>query len=127
MHKKNVGADGEDFFTGQRAAAAFDHAHLRVDFVGAVYVERHLIDGVEIKARDAEFAQTLLAVRRTGHRGVEHMLVLAQRRDEKIDGGAGADADDAVEFQRRQYALQRHVGGLAFECVGVRVHHGLTR
>ncbi|CSG31359.1 Uncharacterised protein [Shigella sonnei] len=46
-----------DFFTGQRRAAAFDHLHVAVDFICAINVDAKAVDFVEIKNVNAEAFQ----------------------------------------------------------------------
>ena len=50
---------GDDFFAGQRAAAALDQPPMCVGFVSAIHIERQRAGVVEIEHLDADFLQAL--------------------------------------------------------------------
>ena len=51
---ETLGDRGHDFFPRERAPAAFDHVQRFVDFVGAININRHRADVIEIEYRYAQ-------------------------------------------------------------------------
>ena len=88
----------DDFFAGQRGAAALDQATIRVTLVGAVDVQRNVADRVEIEHGDAVLLEPLRRLFGTRYSAFDLMLAFGQRIDEMRDGRSGADADDHAVF-----------------------------
>src|SRR5262249_20745593 len=66
---------------------------------GAVHVHGDLTGAVQVQHRDAERLEALGAGLGTGDGAFQAALDLAQRVDEVVDGGTGADADDLRVIQ----------------------------
>ena len=96
----------DDLLARERAAAAFDHRQATVHFVGAVDVDRDVVDVVEIEHRKAQLAQPGRGRLGTRHGAADARAHVGQGRDEVIGGGAGADAEDAAV----RYLFERRTG-----------------
>ena len=115
---------GDDFFAGQRAAAALDEVQVAGGFVGAVHVHGQRAHLVQVKHGNAVGAQSRGAGFGTGHAAVNFALDAGQPVNEKIRGGAGADADHVAHFN----VGERGFGSRLFHLLGVRllVAHGFS-
>ena len=87
---------GHDLLARQRGAAALDHVAAVIDLVGAVDVDRNLLDVIRVEHLDAVGAQPFAALLAARDGAADRLPDAGQRIDEAVDGGAGADADDAV-------------------------------
>src|SRR3569833_1978861 len=105
--------DSSAMQTNFLAAAALDEMEVLGGLVGAVHIEGHVVDVVEIEHGYAVLLETLGRGIRARHRTVELELDRRQRVDEKVGGGAGADADDGAGL----YVLQRRIRRGLFKCV----------
>src|SRR5690606_38677742 len=99
------GGSGDDFFPGQRAAAALDELQAAVGLVGTVHIDRDVADLVEVEHADAVIAQSTGGGFGAGYGPGDVALDAGQGIDEEVHGRAGADTDHFAPdhvIQRRQ-------------------------
>ncbi|MNJ60612.1 hypothetical protein D3C77_563570 [compost metagenome] len=114
---ERLGHRGDDFFPGQRGAAALDQFQAVIGFVGAVDVELQFADRIQVVDRNAMVFQALGGGFRAGHGAVEVLLVTGQGIDEEVGGGAGPHADDAGALQVREDVVDGGLGHGLLELV----------
>src|SRR5207302_5063161 len=104
---------GDDLLARERAAAALDHVQVLGHLVGAVDVDRQLIDAIQVEDADAVLSQAFGARLRRGHRAFDAALDRSERVDEEVDGRARAHADHSVFH----HVLQRLLSDRLLELV----------
>ncbi len=117
-HRRN------DLFTGQRAATALDQIQVRIELVGAIDVELHLADRVQVEHLNAMTPQALGGRFGAGHGAGETALDRGQRVDKTVGSGAGAHADNAVAVEA---ALDMVDGCLCDRLLHLVLCHGCAR
>ena len=95
----NLRADGRDDLLPRKcAAAALDHRAVFGHFIGAVDVDRHVGDVVQLLDEDAMALEPLGRLHRARDGTFDPMLDFRELVDEEIRRRAGADADDLVIY-----------------------------
>ena len=114
---EGLGHGRDDLLAGQGGAAALDQVQVRVTLVGAVDVELEVADGVQLIHRNAVALEARGSGFGTGDRAIERALVLGQRIDEAVGGGAGADPDDALVIEFREDEVDGGLSHCLFELI----------
>lgn len=89
----------DDFFPGQRRAAALDQLQMRVGLVGAINVKLQAAHVVQVKHLDAVVFQAFGGGFGAGHGAGKVVTVLRQGINKEVGGRAGAHTDDGVFVQ----------------------------
>src|SRR3569623_1130447 len=121
VHEFGFVGDADEFLGDRRhdllarecAAAALDEMEILGGLVGAVHIEGHVVDVVEVEHGYAVLLETLGRGIRACHGTVDLVLNRRQRIEEKVGGGAAADADDGAGL----FVLQRRIRRGLFEGV----------
>ena len=84
---------GDDLLSGERAAPAFDQVAVPGGFIGAVDVQRHRVDLVEVEHPHAVRFEPVRARHGARHRPFHARLDASECVDEIVRGGAAAHPD----------------------------------
>jgi len=96
MQTKLARGGGDDLLARERAAAALDQVPVAGRLIGAVDVDLEVAGGVEVEHVDARGLQPGGRGFRAGDGAADAAATRGEGIDEEVDGGTGADADDAV-------------------------------
>ena len=107
----------DDFLAGQRSAAALDHVQSGVDFIGAIDVERQVVDVVEVEHLEAVVLEALAGGFGTGDGALVSAAECRERVDEAVGRRAGTDADHGAFLGVRSHIVGRRLGDGLFEFV----------
>ena len=102
------GRRGNDLFAGESATTPFDEAKVRIDFVGAVDVDRDVASVVEIQNAQTQRLEPLGSAYAGGYVAFNGNFCPTEGVDKVIAGGTGADSDDHSWLNVIQRCLSSH-------------------